>query len=175
MSKKVFLKNLNNESNHRILLWHALQKTTGLVVEYGSGHGSTPFLKNECKLTDREFQSFENNAEWSEKTGSTLITNWNLLPAKQCSVLLIDHAPGEQRKFDIVKNKDSAAIIVVHDTEKPADHGYQMRQHFGLFKYGVEINTPGGGAGAVMLSNSYDLSDLIGKKHEQFTITKIEQ
>jgi len=174
MKQIEFFESLNNESNHRILLWPALKMTTGDVVEFGSGHGSTPFLKKYCEDEGRSFKSFENHPDWSKKTGSNLISDWNKLPLMNVDVLFIDHAPGEQRKFDIIKNAHCAKIIVVHDSEKAADHGYQMRQHIKLFKYAVEINTLGGGAGAMMLSNHIDLIDLVGQSNNGFTITKCD-
>ena len=64
--------------------------------------------------------------------------------------------------------------MVVHDTEIAADHGYNMRQHFKLFEYGVEINTPGGGAGATMLSNLVDLRVYIGQSWDKYEITAIQ-
>lgn len=174
MKKTDFLKHLNNESNHRIFLWEALKLTDGLVVEFGSGHGSTPFLREYCEKNDRTFESFENHPEWAKVTGSNLISDWNDIPLKKADVLFIDHAPGERRKHELVIYKDAAKIIVIHDTEKAADHGYQCRQHFSKFKWGAELNTPGGGAGAAILSNHVDLSHLIGTKSGGFDITELK-
>lgn len=170
MKKTQFLKHLNNESNHRVLLWEALKLTDGLVVEFGSGHGSTPFLREYCEKEQREFESFENNKEWAKLTGSNLVADWNDIPIKNADVLFIDHAPGERRKHDLFIYRNTAKIIVIHDTEKAADHGYQCRQHFSKFKWGAEINTPEGGAGAAILSNHFDLSHLIGMKSGGFNI-----
>jgi hypothetical protein len=159
-----FFKDMNGTGNHRILLFAALELTTGKVIEYGSGHQSTPHLAEYCDRKDREFESFENNAEWAAQTQATLIPYWHNLPPAICDVLLIDHAPGEQREFDIVKNKDSAKIIVVHDTEIAADHGYNVRHTFKQFKFAAEINPDGGGAGAAILSNHFDVTQFIGEK-----------
>jgi hypothetical protein len=154
MNKEEFLKGMDNACNHRILLWEALKLTTGKVVEIGSGHGSTPFLRAYCESRQREFESYENNPVWAEMTGATLIDSWEDLQLENVDVLLIDHAPGERRKEDILKFKDVAKIIVCHDTEPAADHGYQMRQHFPLFKYKAELKTDG--AWATMLSDEID-------------------
>lgn len=185
MKQKDFLKNLTNESNHRILLWYALEMTKGLnadsigidsdlVVEFGSGNGSTPFLKQYCEKNNRTFKTFENNREWAEKTGSQLITNWNLMPQQNCGVLFIDHAPGEQRKLDIEKNKNTAMVVVVHDTEIAADHGYQMRDViFNNFEYIIELNPIIGGAGAIMCSNHIDFFHENFGKYDGFRITEM--
>lgn len=170
MEKSEFLKGINNDTDHRVLLWEAMKLTHGSVVEFGSGHGSTPFLRQHCEDTDRLFESYENNPEWAKATGADLISAWeNLFVAPD--VLFIDHAPGERRKFDIEKYKDIAKIIVVHDTELgQADAGYQVRRLFPQFKYCVEVKTDG--AWASMLSNYIDLSGCVGVVSKQYLITK---
>lgn len=162
MTQKQFLEGVNNNDlNHRILLWEAMQLTTGKVVEFGSGHGSTPYLRKFCEESGREFESYDHNKEWAEATGATLVPfgNWDKVNV-EADVLFIDHAPGEDRKHQIVKYKDTAKILVIHDTEPPADHGYQTRQHYPGFKYWVEIRT--NGAWATMVSNHIDLSSCVG-------------
>lgn len=170
MKKEEFLKHLNNESNHRVLLWPALEMSNGDVIEFGSGHGSTPFLQQYCKENAREFFTFENNPGWAEKTGSILIKHWDELVPRDCGVLFIDHAPGERRKIDISRWSNHAKIIVVHDTEKAADHGYKVRGVISGFKYKAEINTPGGGAGAAIMSNTIDVERFIGQNWKHFEI-----
>jgi len=175
MKKAEFLEHLNNESNHRIFLFEALKMTKGQVIEFGSGHGSTPFLREYCSQAGREFLSFENYPDWAAQTGSELIAEWKDLPIFTPDVLFIDHAPGERRQIDLYQNRKTAKIIVIHDTEKgQADAGYQVRQHFSKFKWAVELNTPGGGAGAAMVSNYVDISGLIGMKSGGFEITAIQ-
>lgn len=170
MNKQEFLTGMDNACNHRVLLWEALRLTNGDVIELGSGHGSTPFLRRFCELSQREFYSYENNAVWAEMTGSTLVEKWDDVPFIDCGVLFIDHAPGERRKEDIIRHGDCAEIIVLHDTEPAADHGYQMRQHFPKFKYKVELKTAG--AWATALSNTIDLSPLIGVTHNEYIISE---
>ena len=171
MTKDQFLEGVNNNDlNHRILLWEALQLTTGKVVEFGSGHGSTPYLRKYCSDVARTFESYDHNKEWSEATGATLIPNadWDNINLTDVGVLFIDHAPGERRKEDIVKYKDLSKILVIHDTEPPADHGYQTRQHYPGFKYWVEVRT--NGAWATMVSNHVDLTPAVGQGNEHYTI-----
>jgi hypothetical protein len=160
MTKEQFLSGMDNACNHRILLWEALQLTDGKVIEFGSGHGSTPFLRAYCEAHQREFESYENNPVWAEMTGSTLVDNWDEVVVNDCDVLFIDHAPGERRKIDIVKHTNSCKIMVIHDTEPAADHGYQMRHLFKYSKYAVEYRSEG--AWATMISNEIDLTVLVG-------------
>ena len=173
MTREEFLHDCNNNDlNHRILLWEAMRLTTGKVIEFGSGHGSTPYLRQHCSDTEREFQSYDHNKEWAEATGATLVPfgNWGKLELNNIDVLFIDHAPGEDRKLRIEQYKDSAQILVIHDTEPPADHGYQTRQHYPGFKYWVEIRT--NGAWATMVSNHVDLESAVGVTWDKYTIVK---
>jgi len=156
MTQQEFLFGIDNQCNHRVLLWEALKLTDGKVVEFGSGHGSTPFLRKMAEVQQREFHSYENNSVWAEVTGSTLIDDWDELPVMECDVLFIDHAPGERRKFDLLKNMDSAKIIVIHDSEPTGAGDYQVRQYFNKFKYKVEVKSSG--AWATALSNQIDMS-----------------
>ena len=162
MTKDKFLEGVNNNDLcHRILLIEALQLTAGKVIEFGSGHGSTPYLRKYCVESDREFQSFDNNKEWADATGATMVpdANWSGLQLTNIDVLFVDHAPGEDRQVQIEKYKDSAKIIVIHDTEPPADHGYNTRRLYPAFKYWVEVRT--NGAWATMVSNHIDLSPCV--------------
>ena len=56
MNQMEFLKNLqaDNNDNHRVLLWKALECTKGEVVEWGAGWGSTEYLRSYCKIFERE-------------------------------------------------------------------------------------------------------------------------
>lgn len=171
MTKDQFLHGVNNNDvDHRVLLWEAMQLTKGKVVEFGSGHGSTPFIREYCQTAGRDFESYDNHPGWAQATGATLVKNWEELNIQDPDVLFIDHAPGERRKEDIEKYMFLAKILVIHDTEPPADHGYQCRQHFPRFKYCVEVKT--NGAWATMCSNFIDLSGCIGKSWEQFVISQ---
>jgi hypothetical protein len=123
------------------------------------GHGSTPFLYEYCKNFGRELFSYENNLEWFEKCqkfnpkNGTFISDWDIVGENHLtpSVLFIDHAPGERRKIDLERFALRARIIVIHDSEPAADHGYQMRQHKSLFKYWKDYES--NGAWASMASN----------------------
>ena len=158
MKREEFLKEIGEYSNHRILLWEALQLTDGDVVEFGSGEGSTPYLRKYCQENNR----FENNEDWAILTRSNLIKDWDELNYQKIDVLFIDHAPGERRKVDLMKYKDVAKIIVIHDSEPKGWNGsdYGVREHFKEFKSMVDLQPrEGNGAWATMLSNFINLGD----------------
>jgi len=152
MTKDEFLKDVGNWSNHRYLLWEALEKTTGRVVEFGSGEGSTKFLSKYCQDNKRDFLSFDSNLEWANNTGAQFISNWDRLDLQNIDVLLIDHAPGERRWIDIEKYKDIAKVIVIHDSE-PSGHGYMLDKIWHLFPYRIDTETTG--AWATLVSNHF--------------------
>jgi len=178
ITKKDFVPT-NNDLSYYPLLHLALESTKGEVVEMGMGHGSTPLLHDYCGERKRELFSFEHNQSWLNKFSElksdththTFVENWNIVKDTRLypSVVFIDHAPGERRKEDIVNFKDIDGIVVIHDTEPAADYGYQMRQHFGKFKYVVEVKTEGAWASA--MSNTVDVTKWKGKKYGKFIVS----
>lgn len=156
----------NNWNSHLPLLYAALEATTGLVVEFGVGAGSTPALHEYCKAKGRKLESYENNLEWLNKFKHLesdfhklhFISDWdnvNVVP----SLLFVDHAPGTRRKVDIARYSDIAGIVLAHDTELPANYGYKMRDEFYRFKFVKDYIHPGLQAGATALSNFIDVTD----------------
>lgn len=166
MTKQEFTYGVENWNNHLWLLWPALEATNGLVVEFGIGHGSTPYLSGYCESRHRELRSYENNEEWYNKIKNNhphkfiKVGDWENIAPFACDVLLIDHAPGERRKEDIKKFAGYTQIIVAHDTEPAADHGYQMRAELAKFKYQVDYQSPG--AWASIVSNFIDVKKVCG-------------
>lgn len=166
MTKDQFLQGVQNWDNHRFLLWPALEATTGDVVEMGMGQGSTPFLNQYCADGHRHLFSYDNTLSWVHKFEDYAgkyhrmfhVSDWDRISEIHPSpdVVLIDHAPGERRKIDIPRFANTAKIIVAHDTEYEADHGYQMRQEISKFKYSLEYKSPG--AWATAMSNFIDVS-----------------
>lgn len=178
MKREEFLKEIGEYSNHRILLWEALQLTDGDVVEFGSGEGSTPYLRKYCQENNRFFFSFENNEDWAILTRSNLIKDWDELNYQKIDILFIDHAPGERRKVDLIKYKDIAKIIVIHDSEPKGWNGsdYGVRELFTEFKYKADVMPlHPEGAWATILSNSIDVTSCIGNTFESHEIIKFQE
>jgi hypothetical protein len=173
----------NNDLSYYPLLYKALEETTGDVLELGTGYGSTLLLHDYCE-NKRNLHSFDEKSEWLSKFidlktrllkspyhDLNLIKDWRTIIKEhpKAKVIFIDHAPGEDRKQMILDFKDTKGILVIHDTEPAADHGYQMRQHFPLFKYKVEVKTSG--AWATALSNEIDITKWIGETFGEYTIS----
>lgn len=164
MTKEEFLKDIGNWSNHRYLLWPALEQTTNQVIEFGCGDGSTPYLYEYCKQNNREFLSFDNNPEWAQKyshLGVKVVDDWDkdVDWDKSYSVALIDEAPGGHRKKTLSSVR--ADIVIIHDSEPAGwnSSNYEVRDLFDKFKYKFDLKSEyQGGAWATALSNIYDVS-----------------
>ena len=99
-------------------------KTTGTVVECGSGQYSTPYLHWMC-FPNRKLVTLETDALYAERFGVyetdwhtiRLIENWDIFPP-ECSVVLIDSAPAESRTKLVKLFADTAEYLIVHDTER---------------------------------------------------------
>jgi hypothetical protein len=57
---------------------------------------------------------------------------------------------------------DRADIIVIHDTEEGGAGDYKYDHIWHLFKYRLNYNKNGGGAGATAVSNKIDLNKFRG-------------
>jgi len=148
-----FLKDVSNWCNHRPLLFAALEMTSGPVIEFGSGDGSTKYLSAYCREYVRYFSTYDGNKEWADKTGSTYVEDWNdPVLYEPCSIAFIDHAPGEHRHIAIARFSQLADIVVIHDSE-PAATGYMLDRIWHHFK--ARIDWESNGAWASMVSNVY--------------------
>jgi len=169
---KEFLDGVHDGDNHRPLLLLALEITEiskNPVAEFGAGTGSTPYLRKFCEDASREFVSFDSNKEWAEKWGSEYIESWRDEKLyKPYSVVLIDQAPGEYRHESMIKLKDDAEIIVVHDAEPEPKHGYRLEEIWHLFKYRVFVK--GDKIWAAAVSNSIDLTQYVDTEFDGYKI-----
>lgn len=145
------------------------------IIECGMGHGSTPILST---LHNRTVIHYDTNLDWLERfdvPNKYLVDpqSWVSLITMHKSahpIVLLDQAPGEVREKCIEElTTDFDGIVVAHDTEPAADHGYQMRKHFSSFKYVVEVKTVG--AWATAMSNNVNLEQWIGLTFGEFTIS----
>jgi hypothetical protein len=165
MTKEEFLAGIGNWSNHRHLLWPALEATKHLklpVLELGCGNGSTPFLQQYCKDNDLDLDSFDYDEEWARQFNA-IHTNWNDQKVnwdRVYGVALIDESPGEHRVTSL--QMVVAKIIVIHDSEPIGwnSSDYQVRPLFNKFKYMKDLQGEPGGAWATSVSNTIDVSKL---------------
>lgn len=131
-------------SSYLPILYAALEYTKfGDVLELGIGSCSTRTMGDYCNYYKRQLYSYDNNAEYaevflkhrSEFHSIEIAKNWDNCPIdKPWSVALVDHAPGERRIVDTMRLAQNCKILVLHDTEPSARHGYLWDEIFGNFK-----------------------------------------
>lgn len=160
MTREEFLKDINNWSNYKYLLWPAIQAVKGSklpLLELGAGHGSTPLLRQFCEENGMEFRSYDNNKEWAEIMGVGYVKDWDAhrLWNEDYCLCFIDMAPGEYRKRALMKV--NAEIIVIHDSEPKGwtKSDYQVRGKFKQFRYVRDYKTKG--AWTTALSHTIDV------------------
>lgn len=161
MEKSQFIKYDSNWGSHRPLLWEALETTKHLglpVLELGCGENSTPYLKAYCRANKLKLYSYDFNKEWADKYGAQHVSDWEAKAfwAMDFGVALVDESPGEHRKLSLAK-LHHVRIVVCHDTEPAADHGYKMRAELAKYKHMIDYKTDGAWASAV--SDFFDVSN----------------
>ena len=162
MTKAEFLKDVGNWSNHRYLLWEALEATRHLnlpVLELGCGDGSTPFLQQYCKDNGLDLFSYDFNSEWAIRFDAHHVINWDSSVdwKRNYSVVLVDESPGEHRKTSI-RSLINSRIVVVHDSEPVGwnSSDYQVRPEFMRYAYTYDLKSEKPeGAWATWLSNYF--------------------
>lgn len=131
MKMEVDLK--KSQTTHIGVLVKVLEASDGDVVELGAGPASTPLLHWLCKEMNRKLITYENNPDYFNfaksfhSRGHQIISvgDWNSIDTKtHRGLVFVDHAPAERRGPDAIRFKDSADYIIMHDTEKPDDYGY---------------------------------------------------
>jgi hypothetical protein len=120
--------------SHRPVLCEAVLRTQGLILELGTGEGSTPALHEVATGCGRHVFSFDHDPQWIDRFVRlrhphhyvARVASWDNCPIESAfwSVGFVDHAPGERRVADIQRLAYRAELVVVHDTEDPA-YGYE--------------------------------------------------
>jgi len=120
-------------ATHQIFLKHYIQQTSGDIVEFGTGHGSTPLILDLIKNTDRRLISVESNKSWFDEMQEMypesnqhqyhFVTNWEediiSLASKlnALSVCFIDSDPWQSRTLAMEHFKNKADYVIIHDVD----------------------------------------------------------
>ena len=168
MTKDKFIGIISHWDNYKPLLYESLQNTDGDVLELGMGDGSTAILHEYCKDTNRNLFSYDSDLNWYRKFEKfrspthavEYAEDWDTVSIRHnksnIGVILVDHAAGERRKYDVALFCNIAKVIVCHDTEIQSDHGYRYSMIWPLFKYVKHYEASGASAAAV--SNFIDVT-----------------
>lgn len=164
---KISITHLTKEyTTHMALLFKVLLISKGDVIECGGGIFSTPFLHWICKVQKRRLITYENEPlyyEFERKFQSPwhrirLVKNWNDIPIpKHLGMVFIDHHPSERRMIEMLRFKDVADYVVIHDTQRGSED-YNKPEVFAQFKYRHDWKD--GKPWTSVFSNFKDLSNL---------------
>lgn len=163
--KDKFLTPSSDWDSHLPMLWLGLTLTKGRVTELGSGEGSTSLLRQYCQYESRPFFSFDSNKDWAEKTMSRFVPDWDNVELwkEPCELLFVDEAPGEHRIKAISEMVNKVDVIVIHDTEEVGAGDYGYKNIWPLFKFRLNYNRLGPGAGCSIVSNKVDVEQYVGE------------
>lgn len=153
---------------HLPCLIKAVSKTTGDILELGTGIFSTPYLRYEAMLSDRLLVSYENYKDWYNFLLKYYEPNKNheihfveeYKDAKidrEWDIVLIDQTPDISRTEEAVRLKDKAKYIILHDSNQSNDKVTQYSKIYPLFKYRTDWT--GDKNRATVVSNLVDLED----------------
>lgn len=137
------MERIDRGGSHIPVLLELFPSVTGPVLELGAGVHSTPLLSWLCADKGLPFVSYETDAVWAKRIQdatvpgiTTHIDDYANAPIdKPWGMAFIDHAPAERRKVDILRLKDLAAFIVVHDTDPNEEWRYGFEDVFPQFRY----------------------------------------
>jgi hypothetical protein len=151
---------------HLPCLIKAMEKTTGDVLELGTGVFSTPYLHYQCLLSKRKLVSYENFKSWFDfvKTYEHPLHEINFVEKyadakidKQWDVVLVDQTPDSSRVETIKRLPDLAKYIIIHDSNPSNYKVTHYDEIFPLFRFKTDWH--GDKNRATVLSNFVDLED----------------
>lgn len=119
-------------STHQPVLYEALLRTKGAIVEFGCGEGSTRMLHELCEQQGRHLFTLDNDWKWlgnykkyeTARHELIFVDDWEALlrnPGRRswmyCDVAFIDQSPFEARALAVHLMRETAKFVVVHDTD----------------------------------------------------------
>ncbi len=133
-------------ASHIFILVRAFDQSEGDVLELGTGYFSTLLLNWMGQISSRKVVSYETVAKWADRAKRVCRSRNHKvyfepdldkanLTDRHWGLVFIDHAPADRRIVDILRLKDHADFIVVHDTEPELDHDYHYSDIYKHFKY----------------------------------------
>ena len=163
--------------SHLPCLIKAVEKTGGDILEFGTGIFSTPYLRYVAMLQDRLLVSVENfkpwydfmlkyyeNSAYHEMVFVENYADFDIgIPVRlngqrdRWGIVLIDQTPDSSRAEEIIRLKDKAEYIVIHDSNPSNDRVTKYSTIYPHFKYKTDWH--GDKNRATVLSNFNDLKD----------------
>jgi hypothetical protein len=127
-------------ATHQPVVWAAAAQCEGPIAEFGCGHASTPSLHEIAERRGLPFLSLETDEAWLAKFlhlesslhSFRLVEEWEReleRPewSERWGLVFVDQMPWEARPLTILRVKDSAELVVLHDCDAAPDHGIGRR------------------------------------------------
>lgn len=162
-------------ATHIPLVAACVASTTGPVLELGLGAYSTPLLHAMCLVGNfamgqgfrpRLLVSAEHDRDWYRRFTRfayryhelNVVEDWATWEPLDWDwdVVLLDHGPAADRKVTLARLAETARLIVLHDTEKPAGEAYGCGDLMRAFRYRYDDGRAE--AQTTVLSNVDDLA-----------------
>lgn len=134
-----------SDGSHLPVLIRIVLMTEGPILELGTGFFSTPVLHWLCAENKRELVSCESSESFIAVAKNyeadfhevVLIKDWAKfdIESRHWSIVLVDHAPGPQRKVEFARVANYADYVIVHDTEPKNDRYYHYSEVAPLYKF----------------------------------------
>lgn len=156
---------------HQPVLYEAIKRTHGDILELGSGFNSTEMISALIKGTDRKALTVDHDAAWLSKFVNLETENhkFRILGSYDdirkiegtWSVVFVDEGQWESRVESLVYFKDKATVLVLHDSDyifnqlqfKPANHFAYYKEYMPLEPHPHHTGPP-----TTVFSNVLDVS-----------------
>ena len=119
-------------STHQPVLYEAVLRTEGAILEFGCGDGSTRLLHHLCAEKERSLFTFDNDWKWLSRYKEyetdwhklIYVDDWGKLLVNvgrrswmYCDIAFIDQGPFEARATTVQLVKETARFVIVHDID----------------------------------------------------------
>lgn len=123
-------------SSHQPVLYEAVKRAKGDVIEFGCGYGSTLMLHELCGKMGKRLLSLESHKEWIDQFKDyetdwhrfILVEDWEEalkeIDLDSYEVAFIDQDTMEARGSTIIALKDKVKFLVLHDCHWYPEHGF---------------------------------------------------
>ena len=124
-------------THQKALKWY-IEKTSGNIIEFGTGHGSTGYILELIKGTGRKILSLENDRKWYHKMMELyppdenheyiFVKDWkeelSKLDKSAYSIVFIDQSPWEARCGTMEYFLNTAEYLIIHDVDYFPRHDF---------------------------------------------------
>lgn len=125
-------------ATHQQFLKEYIVATTGDIIEFGTGWGSTPLILDLIRGTGRRLVSVESVPDWlntmkanfppSDQHEYVFVSNWDediktIKPMDRFSVCFVDSAPWSSRQLAMKYFENRSDYVIIHDADYFPVHG----------------------------------------------------